>query len=279
MMDRLATTFSRLKAVNRAGLIAYVMAGDPDLATTLDILNAIAAAGADVIELGFPFTDPMADGPAIQSAGLRALKSGTTLAATIELAGQFRAANPDTPLILMGYANPIEAMGEAVFAARAAAAGVDGAIVVDLPPEEDSALKSAMQGHNLHLIRLATPTTDHIRMPKVLEGGSGFLYYVSVTGVTGAKAAIAADAQAAVGRLKALTDLPIVVGFGVRDAVSAAAIARFADGVVVGSAFVEVIEGQCAAGRPDQAAKAVAAIVKDMAQAIAIARQEEGKTS
>lgn len=279
MSDRLATTFAALKAQNRAGLIAYVMAGDPDLETTLAILHAIAEAGADVIELGFPFTDPMADGPAIQSAGLRALKSGTTLAATIALAARFRETNPNTPLILMGYANPIEAMGHTEFIARAGAAGVDGAIVVDLPPEEDSALKSAMQGQNLHLIRLATPTTDHIRLPKVLEGGSGFLYYVSVTGVTGAKAVVAADARDAVGRLKALTNLPVAVGFGVRDGTAAAAIAKFADAVVVGSAFVEVIGGQSAAGRPDQAAEAVAAIVKDLAQAIAAARHTEGKTA
>lgn len=269
---RLAARFAALKADNRAGLIAYVMAGDPDLETTLPILRAAASAGADVIELGFPFTDPMADGPTIQRAALRSLKAGTTLTAVLDIAARFRAEDPDTPLILMGYDNPIEQMGLEAFAARAAKAGVDGAIVVDLPPEEDFELRAAFGPRNLSLIRLATPTTDENRLRTVLDGVSGFLYYVSLTGVTGVQAVGTDAARAAAQRLQAATDLPVAVGFGVRDPESAAAIARTADAVVVGSAIVDVI----ADGPASEAPQRVAAKVGALAAAIRQARLPSG---
>jgi tryptophan synthase alpha chain len=275
LSTRLASRFASLKAENRAGLIAYVMAGDPDLDTTFAILKALPAARADVIELGFPFTDPMADGPSIQKAGIRALQSGTTLQKVLALVGRFRAFDSETPLILMGYLNPVLAMGEAQFSKAARDAGADGAIIVDAPPEEDSALRAAMEAESLALIRLATPTTDADRMPKVLAGTRGFLYYVSVTGVTGAKAMVAADAGAAVARLKAATSLPIAVGFGVREPAQAAEIARIADAVVVGSAFVDVIAGEIAAGRGPEAPLAVARKVQDLAAAVRTARLKD----
>ena len=269
---RLSARFAALKAADRAGLIAYVMAGDPDLETTLPILRAAAAAGADVIELGFPFTDPMADGPTIQRAALRALASGTTLARVLDLVARFRAEDPDTPLILMGYANPIERMGLDAFAARASAAVMDGAIVVDLPPEEDFELRAAFAPRNLSLIRLATPTTDEKRLPTVLDGVSGFLYYVSLTGVTGVQAVGVEAARAAAVRLKAATDLPVAVGFGVRDPDVAAAIARSADAVVVGSAIVDAI----ADGPPETAPQRVADKVGALAAAVRQARLPSG---
>lgn len=264
---RLAARFAALKAEGRSGLIAYVMAGDPDLSATLPILRAAASAGADVIELGFPFTDPMADGPTIQRAALRSLKAGTTLTAVLDIAARFRAEDPDTPLILMGYANPIEQMGQDTFAARAGKAGVDGAIVVDLPPEEDFELRAAFAVQNLSLIRLATPTTDENRLRTVLDGVSGFLYYVSLTGVTGVQAVGPEAARAAAQRLKAATDLPVAVGFGVRDPESAAAIARTADAVVVGSAIVDVIAEGPAAEAPQRVAAKVGALAAAIRQA------------
>jgi tryptophan synthase alpha chain len=269
---RLSARFAALKAAERAGLIAYVMAGDPDLETTLPILRAAVAAGADVIELGFPFTDPMADGPTIQRAALRALASGTTLARVLDLVARFRAEDADTPLILMGYSNPIERMGLDAFAERAATAGMDGAIVVDLPPEEDFELRAAFAPRNLSLIRLATPTTDEKRLPTVLDGVSGFLYYVSLTGVTGVQAVGVEAARAAAVRLKAATDLPVAVGFGVRDPDVAAAIARSADAVVVGSAIVDAI----ADGPPETAPQRVADKVGALAAAVRQARLPSG---
>ncbi|MFZ4603566.1 MAG: tryptophan synthase subunit alpha [Caulobacterales bacterium] len=269
---RLSARFAALKAADRAGLIAYVMAGDPDLETTLPILRAAVAAGADVIELGFPFTDPMADGPTIQRAALRALASGTTLARVLDLVARFRAEDADTPLILMGYSNPIERMGLDAFAERAATAGMDGAIVVDLPPEEDFELRAAFAPRNLSLIRLATPTTDEKRLPTVLDGVSGFLYYVSLTGVTGVQAVGVEAARAAAVRLKAATDLPVAVGFGVRDPDVAAAIARSADAVVVGSAIVDAI----ADGPPETAPQRVADKVGALAAAVRQARLPSG---
>ena len=269
---RLSARFAALKAADRAGLIAYVMAGDPDLETTLPILRAAVAAGADVIELGFPFTDPMADGPTIQRAALRALASGTTLARVLDLVARFRAEDADTPLILMGYSNPIERMGLDAFAERAATAGMDGAIVVDLPPEEDFELRAAFAPRNLSLIRLATPTTDEKRLPTVLDGVSGFLYYVSLTGVTGVQAVGVEAARAAAVRLKAATDLPVAVGFGVRDPDVAAAIARSADAVVVGSAIVDAI----ADGPPETAPQRVADKVGTLAAAVRQARLPSG---
>lgn len=272
-MTRLAATFAALKAKNRAGLIAYVMANDPDFETSLDILKALPAAGADVIELGFPFTDPMADGPAIQAAAERSLKAGGSLRSALKLAKAFRQSNATTPLILMGYANPIASMGEAQFAKEAKAADADGAIVVDIPPEEDADLRKALAANELSLIRLATPTTDAHRLPAVLAGVSGFVYYVSITGVTGAAAPVADQAQAAVARLKRATDLPIAVGFGVRTEETAAAIAAVADAVVVGSAFVDEIAAH--AGDPGAVKAAVVAKVQALARAVHAARASQ----
>jgi tryptophan synthase alpha chain len=274
VVTRLATRFAALKAHNRAGLIAYVMAGDPDAETALKIMRAAVAGGADVLELGFPFTDPMADGPTIQAAGLRALKSGTTLKTALDLVARFRAEDQDTPVILMGYANPVEAMGARTFAAALYKAGGDGVILVDLPPEEDRDTRAALSEHGLSLIRLATPTTDAARLPAVLEGVSGFLYYVSMTGVTGARSVASDAARAAVARLKQHTDLPIAVGFGIRTAEAAAEIARSADAVVVGSALVDEV----ANGAANTAPSRVERKTQELARAIANARQAEPKS-
>jgi tryptophan synthase alpha chain len=269
---RLNKRFADLKRENRAGLIAYVMASDPDLETSFEILRGLPAAGADVIELGFPFSDPMADGPSIQKAAQRALHAGGSLRSTLDLAARFRKEDQTTPLILMGYANPIEQMTYPRFAEAASKAGVDGAIVVDLPPEEDAPLRGTLAEKDIAIIRLATPTTDEKRLPKVLDGVSGFLYYVSVAGVTGANAATSENVRNAVARLKRSTNLPIAVGFGVREANAARAIAQTADAVVVGSAFVDEI----AAGAPQDAAKRVLRKVKQLSEAVRTAREREG---
>ncbi|MGE0531256.1 MAG: tryptophan synthase subunit alpha [Hyphomonadaceae bacterium] len=272
MSTRLASRFAALKREGRAGLVAYVMASDPDHETCFEILRGLPGAGADVIELGFPFTDPMADGPSIQKAALRALKAGGSLKQTLDLARRFRETNADTPLILMGYANPIESMGYEASAQKMAASGADGAIIVDLPAEEDPPLRAAFDARGLSIIRLATPTTDDQRLTKVLEGASGFLYYVSVAGVTGANAATSADVRAAVERLKRATSLPIAVGFGVREPEAARAIAVNADAVVVGSAFVDEI----AAGPAPQAVERVLRKVAQLSEAVRSARELEG---
>jgi tryptophan synthase alpha chain len=269
---RLSSRFASLARANRAALVTYIMASDPDHETCLEILRGLPAAGADVIELGFPFTDPMADGPSIQKAALRALKAGGSLRKTLELVRRFREHDKDTPLILMGYANPIESMGYETFARAMHEAGADGAIVVDLPPEEDAPLRAAFSAHNLSVIRPATPTTDANRLTKVLEGASGFLYYVSVAGVTGAQAATAGAVSAAVERLKRATELPVAVGFGVREPEAARAIAQAADAVVVGSAFVDEI----AAGEPKTAAERVLRKVRQLSEAVRLARAKEG---
>ncbi|KAF0178073.1 MAG: tryptophan synthase subunit alpha [Hyphomonadaceae bacterium] len=273
MTSRITSRFAALKAEGRAGLIAYVMAFDPDGDTSLEIIKALPAAGADLIEIGFPFSDPMAEGPSIQKASERALKASGSLKGVLDLVARFRETDKDTPVILMGYCNPVEQMGAAAFAERAKNAGADGAIIVDLPPEEDIDVRTALGGQGLSLIRLAAPTTDDARLPVVLEGVTGFLYYVSVTGVTGAKAIGVDAAQAAVERLKRSTDLPIAVGFGVRDAASASAIARVADAVVVGSAFVDVIAKAATDGAP--VAAAVAAKVQELARAVRTAREQD----
>lgn len=273
MTSRIDQRFAALKAEGRAGLIAYVMAFDPDLESSLEIIKALPAAGADVIEVGFPFSDPMAEGPSIQKAAERGLKAGGSLRGTLDLVARFRETDQTTPVILMGYANPVEHMGAAAFAERAKAAGADGVILVDLPPEEDLETRSALGRQGLSLIRLATPTTDAARLPVVLEGVTGFLYYVSVTGVTGAQAIGVDAARAAVERLKRSTDLPIAVGFGVRDAQSAAAIARVADAVVVGSAFVDIVAKAAADGLP--VAQAVSAKVNELARAVRTAREQD----
>ncbi len=274
MSDRLSARFAACKAQGRAALVTFVTAGDPDLETSAAILAALPAAGADVIELGMPFTDPMADGPAIQAGNLRSLSHGVRLRDVLAMVRRFRENDPDTPIILMGYFNPILAYGPARFAEDARAAGLDGTIVVDLPPEEAGELAPDLAAQGLHLVRLATPTTDNARLPRVLEGASGFLYYVAVAGITGAKAATTEDIAAAVTRLRASTDLPIAVGFGVRTPDQAAAIARHADGVVVGSALVDAI-GAAAEARANDIPARVAAQVGALAAAVRAARTQK----
>jgi tryptophan synthase alpha chain len=249
-MDRMATRFAACKAQGRAALITFVTAGDPTVAATPAILDALVEGGADIIELGMPFTDPMADGPAIELANLRSLGSGTKTAHIFAIAADFRARHPDTPLVLMGYANPMLVRGSDWFASQCKAAGVDGVICVDVPPEEDAELGPALRGAGIHLVRLATPTTDAKRLPAVLEGASGFLYHVSVAGITGKQQAAQANIELAVQKLKAATDLPIAVGFGVRTPEQAAAIGRIADGVVVGSAIVDLVGSHGDAAAP-----------------------------
>jgi tryptophan synthase alpha chain len=254
-MSRLARTFAKGPA-----LVTFVTAGDPAPGATPAILDALVEGGADVIELGMPFTDPMADGPAIQKANLRAFAAGTRTADILALATGFRQRHPDVPLVLMGYANPMTVRGSEWFAAEAAKAGVDGVICVDIPPEEDRELGPALRAAGIAPIRLATPTTDAGRLPAVLDGSSGFLYYVSVAGITGQQQAALGSIEEAVGRLKAATELPVAVGFGVRTPEQAAAIARHADGVVVGSALVEIVGqyGADAAGPVREATRALA---------------------
>ncbi|MBR0551409.1 tryptophan synthase subunit alpha [Stakelama marina] len=241
MTQRLADTFASARGAGRAALVTFITAGDPTPAATPAILDALVEGGADIIELGMPFTDPMADGPAIQAADLRSLAAGTTTADILSIARAFRERHPDVPLVLMGYANPMVRRGADWFAAAARDAGIDGVICVDIPPEEDESLGPALRDAGIALVRLATPTTDAARLPTVLNGADGFLYYVSVAGITGKQQAAQDTIEAAVGRLKAATDLPVAVGFGVRTPDQAAAIARVADGVVVGSAIVEQI--------------------------------------
>jgi len=238
---RIDRQFAALKEEGRAALVTFIMAGDPDAETSLEIIKGLPAAGADLIEIGMPFTDPMADGPAIQAAGLRALKSGQTLVRTLELVRAFRAGDDQTPVVLMGYYNPIYIYGVERFLADAVAVGIDGLIVVDLPPEEDSELCLPAIKAGINFIRLATPTTDDRRLPAVLANTSGFLYYVSITGITGAAAPDTGRVAAEVRRIRRHTSLPIAVGFGVRTPEQAAAIAAVADGVVVGSALVDEI--------------------------------------
>ncbi len=236
--DRLARRFASLKAERRGGLVVYVMASDPDATTTAAILAGLPAAGADIIELGMPFSDPMADGPAIQLAAQRALKAGGSMTATLDLLRDFRLKDSTTPVILMGYYNPIYARGAARFAAQAAAAGADGVIVVDLPPEEAPELTGHLAEHGLHLIFLATPTTDAKRLPAVLQYASGFLYYVSITGITGAGSASEDHVATAINHLRTQTDLPIAIGFGIKTPEQAAAMSHLGDAAVVGSAVV-----------------------------------------
>jgi tryptophan synthase alpha chain len=241
MTARLDLRFQRVAAERRAALLTFIMAGDPDPETSSAILAALPAAGADIVELGMPFTDPIADGPAIQAAGRRALEADQTLRATLNMATKFRATDPDTPLILMGYYNPIYVYGVEAFLIDAKAAGVDGLIVVDCPPEEDDEICLPARRAGLAFVRLVAPTTDEARLPMILGNAAGFVYFVSITGVTGSAAPNAKLVAEAVARLKRHTDLPVVVGFGVKNAESAAAIAEAADGVVVGSSLVDAI--------------------------------------
>lgn len=248
--DRLAARFEACKNAGRAALITFVTAGDPTVAATPAILDALVAGGADIIELGMPFTDPMADGPAIELANLRSLGSGTRTKDIFHLVETFRARHPHVPLILMGYANPMLVRGSDWFADQCREAGVDGVICVDVPPEEDAEIGPALRAAGIHLIRLATPTTDAARLPAVLDGASGFLYHVAVAGITGKQQAAQAAVELAVEKLRAATDLPIAVGFGVRSAEQAAAIGRVADGVVVGSAIVDIVGSHGDAAAP-----------------------------
>lgn len=245
MTLRIDQTFSDLKAQNKAAFVAYIMGGDPDPETSQKLLDALPENGVDIIELGIPFTDPMADGPVIEDAGIRARKSGTTLKSVLDMAKAFRTKNTTTPIIVMGYCNSIHHMGYAAFSKAAKEAGVDGAIIVDLPPEEDSELRAAFDTHDLALIRLATPTTNAQRLPKVVEGTKGFVYYVSMTGVTGAnnapKKGKGTSITEQVARVKEAANLPVVVGFGVKTPERAKVIAKDADGVVVGTAIVKTL--------------------------------------
>jgi tryptophan synthase alpha chain len=240
-MTRITDTFDRLAAEGRKAFVAFVMAGDPDYETSLAVVRGLPGAGVDLIELGMPFTDPMADGPAIQRAGQRALAGGQTMERTLEMVRALRRGDATTPVVLMGYYNPIHSRGPERFLAEAREAGVDGLIIVDLPPEEDAELCLPAQAAGLNFIRLATPTTDDRRLPAVLANTSGFVYYVSITGITGAAAADAAAIAPEVARIKARTDLPVCVGFGIRTPETAAEIAGIADGAVVGSAIVDRI--------------------------------------
>lgn len=264
--SRLAAAFAK----GRPALVTFVTGGDPTPDATAAILDALVEGGADVIELGMPFTDPMADGPAIQSANLRALGAGTRTADIFRIAREFRGRHPDVPLVLMGYANPMVSRGAEWFATQCAQSGVDGVICVDIPPEEDDELGPALRQAGIAPIRLATPTTDAARLPAVLSGSAGFLYYVSVAGITGKQQAAIASIEEAVSRLKAGTDLPVAVGFGVRSPEQARDIARVADGVVVGSALVELI-----GHHGDRAAVPVRELTAALAQAVRDSRKAQ----
>jgi len=273
--SRIEKKFAALKQEGRAALVTFTMAGDPDYETSVAIAKALPKAGADILEIGMPFTDPMADGPAIQAAGLRALEAGQNMIKTLDLVRAFRQDDNDTPIVLMGYYNPIYIYGVERFLADAKSAGVDGLIVVDLPPEEDEELCLPALRAGVNFIRLATPTTDDVRLPTVLANTSGFVYYVSITGITGAAAPDANRVAAAVVRIKRHTSLPVCVGFGVRNAESAAGIARHADGVVVGSALVEAVRASLKDGKATGGTvSAVASLVSELAAGVRGARMK-----
>jgi tryptophan synthase alpha chain len=240
-VSRIEKRFAALKAEGRAGFVAYLTAGDPDIETSTRLFEGVAAAGADLIEIGMPFSDPMADGPSIQAAGLRALQNGMTLRKTLALVGHLRARDADTPYVLMGYYNPIYRYGAEAFCRDAVAAGVDGLIIVDLPPEEERELADPAQAAGLDLVRLATPTSDERRLPVIVERASGFVYYVAIAGITGTRSADAASVRDAVARIRRFTPLPVAVGFGIRTPEQAAAVARAADAAVVGTALVDCL--------------------------------------
>ncbi|MGM4889761.1 tryptophan synthase subunit alpha [Tardiphaga sp. 1201_B9_N1_1] len=267
MTTRIDTRFAELKAEGRAAFVTFVMAGDPDPATALEIVKALPKAGADIIEIGMPFTDPMADGPSIQAAGLRALQAGMTLRKTLQLVRDFRAADDKTPIVLMGYYNPIYIYGVDKFLPDAKAAGVDGLIIVDLPPEEDAELCLPAIKAGLNFIRLATPTTDDKRLPAVLANTSGFVYYVSVTGITGSASADSSVVSTAVARIKRHTKLPVCVGFGIRTPEAAHDIARHANGAVVGTALIDALKGSLDAD--GKATARTVSAVADLAAALA----------
>ncbi|MEE2694204.1 MAG: tryptophan synthase subunit alpha [Pseudomonadota bacterium] len=268
--DRLASRFDLLQREGRGGLVTFITAGDPDFARSCRIMKGLPSVGADVIELGMPFTDPMADGPSIQASGLRALKGGQTMALTLAMVEQFRVEDTETPVILMGYYNPIYSYGVARFLEDAQASGVDGLIVVDLPPEEDTELCLPALEAGIHFIRLATPTTNSMRLPTVLKNTTGFLYYVSITGITGAGTASGDEVRAALRFLRPHTDLPIAVGFGIKTPEQAAEVAKYADAAVVGSALVDKIAASDLAGEDSVAA--ALEFVKDLSSGIRAAR-------
>ena len=264
--DRIARRFRALAGEGRAAFIPFLTAGDPDRGTSSGILARLPGLGADLIELGMPFSDPMADGPSIQAAGERALRAGQTMADTLAMVSAFRAADTETPLVLMGYFNPIYRYGAEAFAADARSAGVDGLIVVDLPPEEDEELRLPAEAAGLALIRLVAPTTGDARLRRILADGHGFVYYVSVTGITGTKSAMTRDVAAGLERIRKATDLPVAVGFGVRDAGQAAEIASVADAVVVGSAIVQRIASSLTDGRAGSGTiPGVEALIRELA--------------
>jgi tryptophan synthase alpha chain len=270
MTQRIESRFAQCRAENRAALVTYVMAGDPDPETSLEILKSLPKAGADIVEFGLPFTDPMADGPAIQAAGLRALAVGQNTVKTLDLIRRFRETDRDTPVILMGYYNPLYVYGVDRFLADAKAAGVDGLIIVDLPPEQDDELCLPALEAGLAFIRLATPTTDDKRLPAVLANTAGFVYYVSITGITGAATPDFGKVATAVERIKRHTPLPVVVGFGVKTGAHAAAIAQGADGVVVGSALVEAVKNSLDAENraTSRTVDAVTTLVKELSAGV-----------
>ena len=271
MTSRIEATFANARANDRGILGVFVSAGDPDRATSDAILDALVEAKVDIVELGMPFSDPMADGPAIQAASLRALKAGMTLSGTLEMAKGFRARHPDIPLILMGYYNPIYIYGVETFLADAVAAGVDGLIIVDLPPEEDDELCLPARAAGLDFIRLVTPTSDAERLPVVLSTASGFVYYVAITGITGTRSAGADSISEAYSRISAATDLPVVTGFGIRTPEQAGQAASLSDGAIVGSAVVDIIADNLAedgSGTPEIVSK-IAAFVSDLAEGVA----------
>ena len=266
-ISRISNRFEKAKSENRAAFVAYMMGGDPDIETSLECLKALSANGADIIELGAPFTDPMADGPSIQRAAQRSLAAGTKLKDVLEIARQFRTLDTDTPLILMGYANPIHHMGYEAFAKAAGEAGIDGVITVDLPPEEDKVLRDALKANDMAVIRLATPTTTEERMHAVADGASGFVYYVSVAGVTGAGTGAQGDVAAGVARAQSISGLPVAVGFGVKTPEQAAEFSRIADGVVVGSAIVDLAREAVEQGAPQTAPQKMGELVGKLAAA------------
>ncbi len=270
-MSRIPARFVALASENRAAFIPFVMGGDPSFEASLALLRGLPAAGADLIEIGVCFTDPMADGPAIQAAGLRALEAGQTLAKTLELVRAFREGDDATPIVLMGYLNPFESYGLDRFAGDAAAAGVDGVLIVDVPPEEAPALLTALKPAGIDLVRLATPTTDEKRLPAVVQDASGFVYYVSVAGVTGGASGETAAIDEAVARVKAASGLPVAVGFGVKTKARAAEVARLADAVVVGSALVETLAANLDAGA-EQAVDQVLVKARALSSAVRAAR-------
>ncbi|MGX9178927.1 tryptophan synthase subunit alpha [Mesorhizobium sp. BHbdii] len=274
MTTRIDRRMAKLKAEGRPALVTYFMSGDPDYDTALSIMKALPKAGADIIEMGMPFSDPMADGPAIQAAGLRALKGGQTLVKTLKMASEFRAADNETPIVLMGYYNPIYIHGVDRFLRDALASGIDGLIVVDLPPEMDEELCIPALKAGINFIRLATPTTDDKRLPKVLQNTSGFVYYVSMTGITGSALADTGKVAAAVTRIKGHTDLPVCVGFGVKTAEQARIIGASADGVVVGTAIVNAVANVLGPKGEKTAdpAEAVATLVSGLSQGVRAAR-------